>query len=262
MALTEGQLAVTVLSGQAQIVRRTDLQQLLNFVEDVSPFLPNLRRYNIASVGTTVGLGYTRKYSNGGKMEAFYVRKSVRHGEHATLESIDRQLFKKSQHVSRCLENLLADCFPRALIERLYVTKRYELPLLGDVTSACYVTSDFATSFHADLDEGCCMAIAIFLERHQPGCKNDARGQSCKKNWYFYLPELGLRIKLHHGVVIIWDSEIRIHGTSCSNYSDDERSSNECCVSRVWAIVSQIKTRHLQQKDLIISDDSDNEETD
>ena len=94
---------------------------------------------------------------------------------------------------------------------------------------------DYSTAAHFDLDIG--YAIGLWLLHHEDSCAfNDDR---CVPNWYFYLPQHHLAIKLKHGTVIVWNSAELAH---CSLY---EKQSVGCNVTAM-CVVTQIQKRYAQ----------------
>jgi len=77
MALVEGQLAVTAMFSSAPVIRKIKLNDLLDFIKVVEPLLPNLKRYSIPGRGRTVGLGYTRKFGNGGRYYGRFLSQKI-----------------------------------------------------------------------------------------------------------------------------------------------------------------------------------------
>ncbi len=187
--------------------------------------------------GKTAGVGYTRKYEAGRPMKGYLVKKAYRVPEGETLAEVRPGLFARGVDLSEILTKLLSQSWPRAFVERVQLSQRYYAPALGESFACCfYVTLNFRTGVHCDRDHGSALALGLFLERHRPGCRRP--GHTCKKNWYFFLPELRIKIPLRHGMIIIWDSETRLHATTCDGQADGG------CDSDVYVCVSQLKSSH------------------
>lgn len=96
-------------------------------------------------------------------------------------------------------------------------------------------TFNYTTAAHRDRDNGRCKALAVFLEEHMPGCLQ-AR---CARRWRFFLPELKRYISVRHGTMVVWDSEVLLHGTAVHSLPREG-----ACASKRWAVVSQVKKGH------------------
>jgi hypothetical protein len=102
-------------------------------------------------------------------------------------------------------------------------------------TTVMFDTFNYTTAAHCDCDNGRCKAFAVFLKEHVHGCDR----QQCAHRWRFFLPELKRFISVQHGTMVVWDSEVLLHGTAIHSLPDDG-----ACNSNRWAVVSQVKKGH------------------
>lgn len=193
-----------------------------------------------------MGLGWTRKSESGFPMLGYNVNPKYQNGEAKTLDRTHPQLFAKACSIAKLLAELLAKSIPPAFFYRVEMMQAYDVPSF-DGAFACnfYVTKNFRTAIHMDRDEGSALALGLFLERHRSTCQQN--GKTCRKNWFFVMPELQIKIPLRHGMLIIWDSARRAHGTTCDGHTSDPNG----CLSDIFVVVSQLKSCHYRENERI-----------
>jgi hypothetical protein len=236
VAFCEGTFALIVLFDVP--LKGTDSERYLSFMRSAVAIMNPLKRYTIKTGGVTVGIGYTRKYKAGSPIEAYLVREQFRSGDKITLEDVAPELNAVGVEIVELLSHWLGQCFPQGLVERFRVATRFRLPQIGaSLTTVAFVTFDFLSAVHRDKDNGNACAVARAFEEHEPHCR---RKGSCRSNWIFYIADLGVYVRLRHGLFFVFDSETFSHGTSC-----DSEPVPGGCHSRVYVCVSQVKRRHM-----------------
>jgi len=111
--------------------------------------------------------------------------------------------------------------FSRQALETLQMKNQLHLPEVvpgfnESPASVLYATIDFSKCYHRDDDKG--YSYGVWLLKHCQSCTKQNHLE-CVKNWFFYFPELHLKIRLTHNAFIIWDSNWA-HATSKGNPTD------------------------------------------
>jgi hypothetical protein len=111
------------------------------------------------------------------------------------------------------------------------------VPFFAQTNTTCmFDTFNYNTAAHRDTaDDGRCMSNLIFMEEHESKCERE----QCTQHWRFFCPELKRFISIRHGTMIVWNSEVLLHGTAIHSQRPEG-----ACKSMRWAIVSQVKRLH------------------
>lgn len=212
------------------------LQELLYLLKEMSAHMRIQKRSSIAEHGATYGMGWARKYTAGKKraFESYLIKAGKFRTEHgATIEEARPDLFKLTEEFALRFEEILGTIFPPAKVNREKHAQATKAPVFRETaTTVMFDTFNYTTAAHCDRDNGRCKAFAVFLEEHVHGCDR----QQCARRWRFFLPELKRFISVQHGTMVVWDSEVLLHGTAIHSLPDDG-----ACNSNRWAVVSQVK---------------------
>jgi len=87
-------------------------------------------------------------------------------------------------------------------IKRTMELLSFSTPLDQSAGTSVFVGKNYGIPFHIDAELG--FTYGVWVLHHDKSCKiND---DSCVKNWYFYFPEIKIRIALQNNTFIIFDA--------------------------------------------------------
>jgi hypothetical protein len=81
------------------------------------------------------------------------------------------------------------------------------LPVIDGLSATVnlFVTLNYQSCQHVDLDLEFGYAFGIWFEEHEEHCKRAAKGKSCFKHWFLCFSAYQIKVRLRDGIVLAWN---------------------------------------------------------